>query len=273
MTPEPRDRLIGALLRPPEPPPEPSPALLEAMALAYTTLDPELERFLTDAVPRLLRQLRHLDQRVRVQTQDRLRGVVDWAGTTRLQAARGPGAMVVRQAQRVYDLPENRLLVGMIQTLAPVLRRPGDLRGLRVWDSRQTQGLDALRRLSRLEEGLRRLEQSPRLAGLNAPDAVEPALLRARDTGQPEYAALAALVERRLALAKAPSLDALAAALPRAVVLPVRAGDDDAAWVYLAHAALQKERADAPAIRPRPLPESPRRPGPRRASRGYSMAV
>lgn len=271
---DPRDRLIGALLRPPPPAPELSPAQRARLAAAFTTLDPALEDFLVLSLPRLLRQLRHRAVRTREEGQDRVRGVIDWSASWKLQATRGPGAWVSRRPEPRYDLPENQLLLMLHRNIATPLARPTALSGLRCWDRRHPQGVAATLRLAHLSEALRRLEQSPRLAGLGPPADLELALRRAEDTGQPEYQQLAALVQGQRALATAPDAAALAAAQPRVVLLPSGPDADEALWTWAAlqllHPEVSHARPPAPA---RPPPRPAGRPAARRGGSGLAMAV
>ena len=94
--------------------------------------------FLEQVAPPLLAQLNRSTHPQRIQLRGRARGSVDWAGTikARAGASQDPTIFVCRQSWRLYDLPENQLLLYVLDGLHQCQRRaPTEMRKWSAWSS------------------------------------------------------------------------------------------------------------------------------------------
>ncbi|MGY1697365.1 hypothetical protein ACI780_20895 [Geodermatophilus sp. SYSU D00814] len=88
-------------------------------------LSSEVEQFLTD-VPALLRRLTTSSNREEEWSHERLRGPVMWNRTLAMRAAgASPGLWITAPARRVYQTPENQMLVHLLDAIVVLARSTG----------------------------------------------------------------------------------------------------------------------------------------------------
>jgi hypothetical protein len=107
------------------------------LARLHFLLTPEVQALL-DGLPRLLRQLATTTAHQEQHSAERVRGAILWGSTIAARAASGlPHLYVTAPAHRVFQTPENELLVFVLDAIAQIGRQTG-------WHDSQGQGIRKL---------------------------------------------------------------------------------------------------------------------------------
>jgi hypothetical protein len=176
----------------------------------------QVGRFL-EAMPQLVRKLATASARHEERTTQQLRGPVDWNRTLALRGATGnQHVYVTAPARRVYQTPENELVVHLLDGIVRTALRSG-------WDQVLTQHEPAVMVRDRLSEATR-WQQSRMLSGVDrippAPRTV--ARIRAGRSAR-HYAAALAAYDQLAALVEQADRHAIRAAIEHAGLVTARA--------------------------------------------------
>jgi len=150
-----------------------------------------VEVFVEHIAPRLLAQLHRSTHPHRVHLRGRARGSVDWASTMKARFAgnQDPTVFVCRQSWRLYDLPENRLLKYLVESLEKCLHRASPELTDWSWPGTSARVAD---RLAIVAHRLRRYRANAYLRDVELPRAIHGEhLVAARNARNPLYGKLA----------------------------------------------------------------------------------
>jgi hypothetical protein len=175
-------------------------------------LSAEVDAFL-GAMPRLARRLATSSAREEQWSNERIHGPVQWNRTLSLRAATGSRQLfVTAPAERVYQTPENELLVHVLDAIVDVARSSG-------WDQSTSQRRPARmvrRRLSDAE----RWQQSRMLSSVERTPPTSRTLARIRSgRTRQRYAPVLAAHERLVSLVEQPDRQAIRSAVENAALV------------------------------------------------------
>lgn len=218
---------------------------------AYFVLDdaPEnVERFLTDTLPRLLPRLARRTAAQSVELVGRTRGPVLWPQTFALRSRRGaPGHFTCREKRERFNLPENQLLkhlLGELRTAIGAIPR-AVATGWSVTPARsESRAFSTAARLDAMARVLDLAARDRHLEEVTPPERISDALLAVAAHQNKDYAPLARLYHRCATRERANDWAALAASSRRVLLLPGTSDEESEYWYRLA-ATLLLDRPEA----------------------------
>jgi hypothetical protein len=245
-----RDLFIAGLLagRPPGrgavPEPPADPALLQPLAQAAAVVGPRVTALVVHVLPVLLRSLSRVNEPVRQEQREHLRGRIDWAATykQRLAEHNDRALFVTREVRRQYDTPENELLVFVLAALDRLITGvPDQLRAGAYWSPggpERPAPVDAA--LARHGGLLREYRRHIHLREVPIPALIGSRhVLKARTSKTEWYAAVADAYALLDAVTGPAAPAALAPALRECIVLPGGVSGAGREWVRWAAWAMR----------------------------------